>query len=201
MNDADIPPALEEGLPQYPSGPDMPFVVPFEVFPPAPALTGDHRRADLSPKLYFSHPDDIDERIAKVTDKDGTLWAVNTKYGFYERFLAKVAHSFAVSAIGLDKFDPFLPRLIIGEAPWDHGLYVGCTKEWPQLDCAHLLLLDEKPGFIRSRINPQLVEERQVLTARIKLFDFLNSPLYEVVVGTPKADSTRSRLLKIQSTL
>jgi len=104
----------------------------------------------------------------------------------FARFLAKIAHTFAVAQLGIDSFLPFLPEFILGKRPRFADFLVGAhspptePQQLPQgthTATAHDLSL--------SMLTAGSVPE--VIQATIKLFQFTGSPTYAVMVGRPLA--------------
>jgi hypothetical protein len=91
----------------------------------------------------------------------------------FARFLAKIAHGYAVAYLGVDGFTPFLPNVILDESS-DPFLYVGGFSEPPANEAAlhfveqgHAVLGDTKFALVR-----------------VRLFASLGAPEYVVVAGT-----------------
>lgn len=93
----------------------------------------------------------------------------------FNRFLAKIAHSYASSIIGAKAFEPFLQELIIdGSIP--NSYMIGCEEEEP-----------EAPYLFEIGLsNCHLWHGQECYVVRIRLFSFLGTPTYIVVVGEPK---------------
>ena len=95
---------------------------------------------------------------------------------FGEKFvllLAKISHSFACAAIGIDNFQPVLPDLIIKKDWKSLDLYVGGTRqENPQTNNLHELDL--------RKIDVLGVEHWM---ADLRLFSNLGMPTYHIIVG------------------
>ena len=92
----------------------------------------------------------------------------------FQKMLAKIAHSFAVAEIGYGKFNPLLPKAIIGEAPWQPGYLVGGNpNEPPPSEYINEI------GF-RNQVS---IKGQPYLVVRIRLFANLGAPTYYVVVS------------------
>jgi hypothetical protein len=94
------------------------------------------------------------------------------------RFLAKTAHAFAVSVLGLDAFRPFLNDLILNKSH-DLSKYVGGGIPH-EVDPSTTTLLtlgqvDEGPG-------------QNLIAVRLQFYPHLGSPAYVVIVGEPLED-------------
>ena len=93
----------------------------------------------------------------------------------FARFLAKIAHVYAVAELGLDAFKPVLVNAILDKPPMLLSYYVGGPisdrTEKEQVDL-HELEIFRYP-----------FDGRQLVIVRIQLFAFYNFPAYELVVG------------------
>jgi len=90
------------------------------------------------------------------------------------RMLAKIAHSFAVAEVGLDKFKPLLTDLIrTGDLA--QMRYVGGVSLMPTVSADNALH--------RLELGYQRVKNKTYLVSRIRLFANYGSPVYSVIVG------------------
>ncbi|PJG53748.1 hypothetical protein CVM73_18615 [Bradyrhizobium forestalis] len=146
-------------------------------------LRGELRNDDdefiiAGPKLYV--PQDFQERGRALGLAGGSVLVGGTsKQSFTTedlgRFLAKIAHSYAVAVRGLGSFVPFLTGAIRGARPMHLSHYIGkIDPSLPQSDYKHLHVLED--GFIR-------IGYRQLLVVRVRLLAVDSYPAYEVVVG------------------
>jgi len=98
----------------------------------------------------------------------------------FGRVIAKIAHSYAISLLGVDAFDPMLLDFILGkkENVFD---FVGGPDEVTefQRDEARLHHLD-----LVALSNPDRTDLPHLLIANINLFSCFRAPVYQVVVGT-----------------
>jgi hypothetical protein len=130
------------------------------------------------PKIYV--PQDFQQRARALGLAGGSVLIGGTsKQPFttedFGRFLAKIAHSFAVAVHGLGSFVPFLTDAIRGIGPMRLSHYIGkIDPRVPLKDYNHLHVLED--GFIR-------IGHRQLLVVRVRLLAVDNYPAYEVVVG------------------
>jgi hypothetical protein len=100
------------------------------------------------------------------------------------RFLAKIAHGEAVAQLGIGSFIPFLTRAIRNERPMYLGYYVGGLPHFAPSD----------PGN-RHSIRIALVtlpNVGRIVIARVRLFESMQYPAYEIAVGKATA-ATRQR--------
>lgn len=91
----------------------------------------------------------------------------------FARFLAKIAHGYAVAYLGVDGFTPFLPGLILDDSS-DPFLYVGGYSE-PPADPAALHQFEQGHAVLGGT---------KYALVRIRLFASLGAPEYVVVAGT-----------------
>jgi hypothetical protein len=94
----------------------------------------------------------------------------------YFRMIAKIAHSFTVSQIGVDGFDPQLRPCIINNIPLMMPYFIGKSD----------VDLPVRPNVLSHQIGLDLVEwgTGYLVRARVQLFAFNRGPAYDAVVGT-----------------
>jgi hypothetical protein len=141
--------------------------------------SGDDEFVVMGPKVYV--PQDFQQRVSALgLAGKSVLIGGNSKQPFMTedlgRFLAKIAHSYAVAVHGLGSFVPFLTDAIRGIGPMRLSHYIGKIDPRVPLkdDYNHLHVLED--GFIR-------IGHRQLLVVRVRLLAVDNYPAYEVVVG------------------
>lgn len=86
--------------------------------------------------------------------------------------LAKIAHSFSIAELGIEKFTPMLTKLILGEEDSFSYFIGGKTKSEEETNFLHDLCFD-----FTTFDNPSL------LVVKIRLFANLGAPTYYVVAG------------------
>jgi hypothetical protein len=92
--------------------------------------------------------------------------------GELARFLGKIAHATAVAVYGLDGFDPWLPRFILGQDDSEASYYVaGHENKTVDNQGVHMVSLGTWD------------DDGERIGARIRLFCKYGSPDYEVAVG------------------
>ena len=100
----------------------------------------------------------------------------------FARFLAKIAHVYAVAELGLDAFKPVLTNAILDKPPMLLSHYVGGQisdrTEKQQVDLHEL------------EVFRYLFDGRQLVIVRIQLFAFYDFPAYELVVGEAAKPAT-----------
>lgn len=103
------------------------------------------------------------------------------RFDYFARWLAKMAHGFAVNGLGLNGFDGFLPPLILGQSS-DLNAYIGSKFEEPDPeDGAHAYMLYPWTHMLYPWTHPLTGEDLVIFQAR--LFACFKTPTYTVVVG------------------
>jgi hypothetical protein len=124
----------------------------------------------------------LNQSVAAETGSRHTAVEVaEVNRGHFLRFLAKTAHAFAVAALGLDAFRPFLKDIILNCSD-DFSKYVGGgPRAAPhEVDPSTTTLLtigqvDDGPA-------------KGLIVVRLQIYPQLGSPAYIVIVGEPLAD-------------
>lgn len=99
--------------------------------------------------------------------------------GVLSQLLAKVAHAYAVAELGHESFTPFLPELIFEKhkskvVALANRLIGGINQvEWPAAS----------NNLHEISLRPVALAESTYIVATVRLFAFLGTPIYEVVVG------------------
>lgn len=107
--------------------------------------------------------------LSKSTSADGFTVPVPDR-GLFPRFLAKVAVGFAVGCVGVNGLDEiFVLDTILGKRA-DAGRWVGGTHHQPI-----------KAGSGVHELTSTV--ENGILSVTVRLFSFLNTPEYSVIVG------------------
>lgn len=126
-------------------------------------------------------PDELQATATRFGGKGFRLGSFHA--GYFTRMLAKIGHAFAVADQGLDKFTPLLSDMIVGNYDTPNYLVGGNGHtETPATSMVHQLHLEVGwvDGVDYSSIGPTDI---QFLIVHIRLFAFLGSPQYHVVVG------------------
>lgn len=93
----------------------------------------------------------------------------------FGRMVAKICHAYAVSELGIDGFEHVLTDGIRHGEPSYLRHYLGSEKGGggsnPEADLHEIAFVDRVPGLI---------------TVRLRLFAKVDTPIYYVVVGTPR---------------
>lgn len=152
--------------------------------------------SSLKPELEAGEPwtfveeDKMDTLKAKIAKESGVknfaihLGDVNRTH--YRRSIAKTAHAFAASELGLDAFEPFLLDLILCRSD-DLSEYVGDDyfAEPPTTGSK-----DQTVGIFLG--EPMGGPETGLLCARFSLYPALGSPAHMIVVGKAKVDIAKT---------
>lgn len=109
--------------------------------------------------------------IASATD-GASIHVGKVNPELFARFLAKIAHGYAVAYLGVDGFTPFLLEAILSESS-DPFLYVGGFSEPPANE--HAL------HFLQH--GHAVLGDTTLVLVRIRLFASLGAPEYVVVAG------------------
>lgn len=105
--------------------------------------------------------------------------------GKFLRFLAKMAHGFAVATIGEEAFEPFLQPLILGRDP-DFTRYIGAYPgERPPVKSDQFFTI----GHVARNDDPA----ERIVVVEIFLFANIGAPKYLVAVGRSLNDPWRYR--------
>jgi len=115
----------------------------------------------------------LDESTDRYIEKHGPGLSISQNFNVvaFIQMLAKIAHSMAAAEIGLDKFTPLLPDLILGTNLELAGYLVGQSVHIPTMP-----LRGAKHEFHFRMHNDRLV-------ASIRLFSRLGGKAYCVVTG------------------
>jgi hypothetical protein len=114
-----------------------------------------------------------EKEIREVGVNPGEGLQLNTwQWGAFCKLLAKIAHGYAVSQIGVSTFTHFLPDLILGRSDiFPH--YIGGDWEEPR----------QTPSNRLIELQLHKLNNTAYLFVTVRLFCFLNAPQYVVVVG------------------
>jgi hypothetical protein len=103
--------------------------------------------------------------------------------GDFLRLIAKIAHGFAVGALGLNAFSPMLTDIILGTENALHR-YIGIGVDLPN-SSLHRVRLTDGSALIPSA-NELSFSRAEVYIAYVQLFAQISAPVYEVIVGTKR---------------
>jgi hypothetical protein len=150
---------------------EFPFVFMAYKFPPPGLVIG--RDPDAGIKY---------EVMARISKEEFQKFAPGDKDGFkiaqinvdaYCRMLAKIAHSYAVAELGWNSFRPVLAEFICGKVLERGWHWIGGDTELPPPE-QHLH--DIKWGALT-------VNGTNYVMVSLRLFSFIGSPRYDIVVG------------------
>lgn len=123
------------------------------------------------------------EAIAKYASKPGQYFSPGVLEPIvFCRFLAKIAHSFAVGRLGHDHFRPLLLGAVLGAPEFliaDLFQFIGCGREIKATPFSDPTL---KALHICSTRSEEVGTTKYVVVS-IQLFSFLATPTYDVVIG------------------
>jgi hypothetical protein len=128
--------------------------------------------------LNIAMPEDGLERLKRIGPGRVLLGgAGRLPHDDFGRFLAKIAHSFAVAYLGIGTFIPFLTRAIRNQRPMYLSHYVGgAMANTPVEPTDHLHTL--QAGILQFDSGERFVQ------TRVRLFAVDQFPVYDVIVGT-----------------
>ena len=136
--------------------------------PPAPVIQFEHH--------IFGHMSILAETKRRFQEQnavgihlDGYSWV---------RMLAKIAHGYAVAELGLDRFAPALPDLILGRNPSLASYLIGkCPIPPPIPDNPPLLMIEMK--------SANMDDGQRLAAVNMRLFAELGRevPVYVVIAG------------------
>jgi HNH endonuclease len=142
-----------------------------------------------SARLYAVTPSDVQERW------DTSVGPIDLRFGFnlhadlVGQMIAKIAHAFAVAALGIGHFIPFLRTYICAKgAPFD-GYHIASEANPYLSDAIHEIAL--YPSWVPN-FTPIGTSWRRVYVTRIRLFSILGGPEFCAVVGEPKSTAERT---------
>ena len=144
------------------------------------------RQAEAGSPWTFVKQDEIDAFRTRIAMESGVenfaIHLGNVNRTHYCRSIAKTAHAFAVSELGLDSFDPFLLDLILCRSDdvceFVGDDYLAAPENAATKDQTVSILLGESMG------GP----EAGLLCARFSLYPYLGSPAHIIVVGKARVD-------------
>lgn len=91
----------------------------------------------------------------------------------FARFLAKIAHTSAIKAFGIDGFQPFLQKIILGEDD-SAFYYVGSRGVFPP---------DPSEDMFWAEVHKIELDDERLVEVRIRLFANWETAIYHVVTG------------------
>jgi len=152
---------------------DFPFVFMSYKFLPPGVLVGRDIESEGSTEV-----------VAQINQEEFKKYAPNDKDGFriapmnleaYCRMLAKIAHAYAVAELGYESFRPALRRFIRGKPfkPWH---WIGSEHPTPPSTAS----LHDIRWLIEA------ADHKNYVVVELRLFSFMNSPRYRIVVGELK---------------
>jgi hypothetical protein len=111
----------------------------------------------------------FDTRGAKRVKVDAPPVPINV----FARMLAKIGHAYATAELGINVFKPLLPEIILNANAYPFYLVGGEPRIAPA-----------DPGICHElRLGTTNVDDKQFIMVNIRLFSYLGTPIYRVVVG------------------
>ena len=166
-----------EPLDETPLSPsDFPLFYMAFKFPPSAALVGRNFDADVNYDVWVKHDEEGMKKHAGG-DQHGFRLAPGEPIAF-SRLLAKIAHSYAVAELGEHTFQPRLKKIIRKEPKSLTRIlnWVGGDLDIPSA----------QPILHSLQLERQQISHNHYVVANIRLFCFMGSPQYRVVVGELK---------------
>jgi hypothetical protein len=93
----------------------------------------------------------------------------------FSKMLAKIAHATAIAILGIDTFIPALPEFIRGKDDnWANWVGACPEKDLPRI---------RNDPIVSVKIYLQEPPHDNVVLGRIRLFEALGGPIYDVFIG------------------
>lgn len=147
--------------------------------PPGPA------RARYPGQGWIWYSAEYPQYVGRLKKADETKIDIEFRFrvDVFARFLAKVAHGFAIAQFGPNSFEPYLRDVIVGNDP-NIGYLVGGdeppTKPDPPLPEGRHRVTGHQMA-----LGQVAAGSGRLLVCWIRLFPFTGAPSYAVVVGVP----------------
>lgn len=127
---------------------------------------------------------DFEERMKQLCRPGEFKYSFShfSKANVFGRTLAKIAHTVAISSLGVDTFEPFLPPVILG-ADKNVGFLVGAHEGPTPAEVMPIGTLQKSHSIAFSAMAADGTPP--ILAASIRLFPFTGAPSYYVVIGKP----------------
>jgi hypothetical protein len=124
----------------------------------------------------------VNRHIQRFRDTTGWQGNIAFKAGdvphfAYLRWLAKIAHGFAIAELGYEAFEHFLPAIILGRSN-HYCHYIGGELTVPAPG--------ETDAIFNIRHGRLVGDENTYIAVELHLFPFYGSPIHQVIVGVRK---------------
>ncbi len=120
---------------------------------------------------------------AKDNVKKKIMVSGNFHIGKKHQFLSKIAHAYACGCLGTDGFNPYLKDIILNDN-FEVGCYfISHAEVFGSFDALHRIRLFEEPISVKQLPLFNGATKR-VWIVHLQLFSFLETPIYEIVVGS-----------------
>ena len=178
-----------------PGDEDPPVLKDIDFQPGMPAflisVVGDHVPGilRLAPKdepwmgrVFFATPRDFNERGMNTLGEGTFRHRFKFHAGLFGQMIAKTAHAFAVAALGVNGFEPFLTDYIRAKEPPFDGYHLASLMAVQETEYLHEIWLERALAPISSAIG---IGVREVIIVKWRIFGQLSGPLLMAVVGKP----------------
>jgi hypothetical protein len=156
---------------------DFPLFFMTYKLPPPAVLVGRELTVDVNFEVVTSFNEEEFRRFAP-RDKDGFRLAPLNPDAFC-RMLAKIAHSYAVAELGSGAFRPVLRKMIRGLEPPYGQPSITALLNWVGGD----LEAPAESHLHDIQCMLETVGDVSYVVVRLRLFSFMGSPQYRIVVG------------------
>jgi 5-methylcytosine-specific restriction endonuclease McrA len=144
-------------------------------------ITGSAASSRIAGNKWLFRPDRLElfaEKVRRFFRADGVKYeAGKIDAAGFKRFIAKVAHGYAVAHFGYDAVEWATPAIILGTDPNISHIIGGGQN---------ILPADPDGAAVRISFGHPLDGELPYLLASVRLFEFLGTPEQIVVLGVPK---------------
>lgn len=164
---------VEIPMDDHPSPMIVPNLHPAGIFSQRPMDDGLFRFESMN----IAGPPDFWERAKKVAGKGNSilLGAAKSLSGDdFGRFIAKIAHSYAIAFLGVGSFEPFLTNALRNLRPMYLSHYVGGAINIPSPPTDHQHILTVGQAFNSTE---------RIVCVRVRLFAVDGFSAYDVAVG------------------
>jgi hypothetical protein len=136
--------------------------------PPGPMVQFDYK--------IFGQLDIVDETKRRIQEQQ--VFGIYLDCYAWVRMLAKIAHGYAVAELGLNRFAPALPDLILGRNPLLSSYLIG--------KCPVPRSIPDNPPLLMIDMSCASMGERRFVAVNMRLFADLGeeTPVYTVIAGS-----------------
>lgn len=151
-------------------------------FPRCRILTGRPPNEDRADGFFFFDRDSLLDHF----DHTQGMRATPGNWAPFTRMLAKIGHSYGISRLGFDAFEPDLALFIQKKQDGQVLQWIGCCPDEPAL-----------PTTLHDiALRAPVIDGRRYAVVNLRLFSSIGAPTYEIVLGalnpaTPDLDIFR----------